>query len=86
MSDDNTETIATYSADGATYEIDHLGILHDSQWGEFASTAPVSLPVTTAELVALARSAGEHHQAQDESIAAFMATQDARKTADPRLS
>jgi hypothetical protein len=36
MSNDTTETIATYSAGGATYEIDHLGILHDSQWGEFA--------------------------------------------------
>lgn len=32
-----TEVIATYtSADGATFEIDHLGIGNPHQWGEFA--------------------------------------------------
>jgi hypothetical protein len=113
VSDGTTETIATYEDGGAIYEIDHLGILHDSQWGEFAvyragqhvatfsiaesmlkpEFRPETMPVTTAELIALARGAvaeeegGEStDQAQDESIAAFMATQDTRKTADPRLS
>jgi hypothetical protein len=32
-----TETVATFEHDGATYEIDHLGIGHpDTQWGDFA--------------------------------------------------
>jgi hypothetical protein len=36
-SDDTTETIATFTHDGRTYEIDHLGITHpDTQWGEYA--------------------------------------------------
>lgn len=30
------ETVATYEVGTATYEIDHLGICRDSQWGEFA--------------------------------------------------
>jgi len=30
------ETIATYEHDGQTYEIDHLGINYDHQWGNFA--------------------------------------------------
>jgi hypothetical protein len=30
------ETIATFTRDGTTYEIDHLGICQDSQWGQFA--------------------------------------------------
>jgi hypothetical protein len=30
------ETIATYQDKGETYEIDHLGVGLDSQWGEFA--------------------------------------------------
>jgi hypothetical protein len=58
-----------------------------------ARVPPETLPVTTAGLIALARAAvaeeegGENTgQAQDESIAAFMATRDAHKTADPRLS
>lgn len=33
---DTTETVATFEMDGVTYEIDHLGICRDSQWGEFA--------------------------------------------------
>ena len=32
---DNTETILTFKMGGKTYEIDHLGIGHDTQWGEF---------------------------------------------------
>lgn len=32
---DLCETIATYEHDGKVYEIDHLGIGFDSQWGEF---------------------------------------------------
>jgi hypothetical protein len=36
-STDTTETVATYEAEGARYEIDHLGILYpQTQWGEFA--------------------------------------------------
>lgn len=32
-----TEVVATYSGvDGATFEIDHLGIGNPHQWGEFA--------------------------------------------------
>jgi hypothetical protein len=31
-----SETIATYTLDDETYEIDHLGIGHDHQWGGFA--------------------------------------------------
>jgi hypothetical protein len=31
-----TEVIATYTHDGETYEIDHLGIGFDDQYGEFA--------------------------------------------------
>jgi hypothetical protein len=31
-----TEVIATFEHGGATYEIDHLGIALDSQYGEFA--------------------------------------------------
>lgn len=33
---DNTETVAKFDRNGSTYEIDHLGICRDSQWGEFA--------------------------------------------------
>lgn len=29
------DTIATYTDDGKTYEIDHLGISCSGQWGEF---------------------------------------------------
>lgn len=37
MSDtSNMETYATFDLDGATYEIDHLGIGYASQWGQFA--------------------------------------------------
>jgi hypothetical protein len=31
-----SETIARFEHGGDTYEIDHLGIGRDSQWGEFA--------------------------------------------------
>lgn len=34
--DDNTETIATYEQDGRRYQIDHLGIGYDNQYGAFA--------------------------------------------------
>lgn len=34
--DPSREVIASYRHDGATYEIDHLGIAVDSQYGEFA--------------------------------------------------
>jgi hypothetical protein len=30
-----TEVVATFTHDGATYQIDHLGIAVDSLWGEF---------------------------------------------------
>lgn len=73
----NIETVATFDMDGSHYEIDHLGICRDSQWGEFAvycdgkqvaefaieeallkaEHRPETLPVTTAELIALAREA-----------------------------
>lgn len=33
---DTIETVATFTRDGATHEIDHLGICRDSQWGQFA--------------------------------------------------
>lgn len=33
---DNTETVATFDHDGASYEIDHLGITHPTQRGEYA--------------------------------------------------
>ena len=33
---DVNETIAAYTADGMSYEIDHLGIGHPHQWGQFA--------------------------------------------------
>ena len=72
---DNTETVATFQRDGKTYEIDHLGIGHDSQWGEFnvwtggncvaefaideamlkPECRPAELPVSTKELIRLAR-------------------------------
>jgi hypothetical protein len=37
------ETIATYEDDGKVYEIDHLGIGYDHQWGEFAVYGPDGL-------------------------------------------
>lgn len=36
MSTDSSETVATYTVGGKTYEIDHLGINYPEQWGEFA--------------------------------------------------
>ena len=33
---DTTETVAEYVEDGRTYQIDHLGICHPSQRGEYA--------------------------------------------------
>lgn len=36
MSTDPSETIHTFEHQGETYEIDHLGIAHPSQYGEFA--------------------------------------------------
>ena len=30
------DTIATYQDDGRTYEIDHLGVSHPEDWGNFA--------------------------------------------------
>lgn len=33
---DTTETVATYTKNGRTYEIDHLGIGFPRQYGEFA--------------------------------------------------
>jgi hypothetical protein len=74
---ESPETIAAYEDGGKAYEIDHLGLLRDSQWGEFQvycdgeSTAyfaieesalklefrPAELPVTTDELIALAKRA-----------------------------
>lgn len=53
---------------------------------------PAELPVTRVELIGLARQAVAEERGdaddrdQDESIAAFMASQDARRTADLRLS
>lgn len=35
-STDNTETVATFTYNGKTYEIDHLGIGFPSQYGLFA--------------------------------------------------
>jgi hypothetical protein len=35
-STDTSETVATYTVAGKTYEIDHLGINYPEQWGEFA--------------------------------------------------
>lgn len=32
----NDETVLTYEHNGHTYEIDHLGLGVDSQWGSFA--------------------------------------------------
>lgn len=32
----STEVVARYEHDGRTYEIDHLGIARDNQYGEFA--------------------------------------------------
>jgi hypothetical protein len=34
--DPNLETIGTFEDGGETFEIDHLGIGYDTQWGEFA--------------------------------------------------
>ncbi|MEU0237752.1 hypothetical protein ABZ234_08675 [Nocardiopsis sp. NPDC006198] len=36
MNTDNIETVASYTEDGLTYEIDHLGITHPTQRGEYA--------------------------------------------------
>lgn len=36
MNTDNTETVAAFDHDGASYEIDHLGITHPDQRGEYA--------------------------------------------------
>jgi hypothetical protein len=33
---DTIETVATFTRDGKTYEVDHLGICRDSQFGQFA--------------------------------------------------
>lgn len=33
--DPNAETVASFTHEGQTYEIDHLGITNDSQWGTF---------------------------------------------------
>jgi hypothetical protein len=34
---DNSETVARFSVGSASYEIDHLGIAFDSQYGEYAA-------------------------------------------------
>lgn len=36
MSTDPTETVHTFDHQGKTYEIDHLGIAHPGQYGEFS--------------------------------------------------
>lgn len=36
MSSDNTETVTTFTLDGDTYEIDHLGICDPDNFGSFA--------------------------------------------------
>jgi hypothetical protein len=36
MSSENDETVAAFDLDGASYEIDHLGITYPSQRGEYA--------------------------------------------------
>ncbi len=33
---DNTETVATFEHDGKRYEIDHLGIANERQYGDYA--------------------------------------------------
>jgi hypothetical protein len=33
---DNTETVITFPHEGSTYEIDHLGICRDEQYGQYA--------------------------------------------------
>lgn len=35
-SNDTTETVAEFEHNGSSYEIDHLGICHKSQYGTFA--------------------------------------------------
>jgi hypothetical protein len=90
---DTTETVATFTRDGKTYEIDHLGIdrpggshdLDHGQWGEFQvycagksvayfaieesalkpAFRPAELPVTTEDLIRLAREAVAIEEAHD---------------------
>lgn len=71
-SHDTTETVATYTDGGETYEIDHLGICYPSQAGTYAvyrdgehlaefvpGGLAVVLPddIDTAELIDLAKTA-----------------------------
>lgn len=66
----NEETVATYrGVDGKTYEIDHLGICAPNQAGayavywqnaqitEFSDLADRTSPITTEELIELAKAA-----------------------------
>jgi hypothetical protein len=93
VTNDNTETVATWNDGSHTYEIDHLGIgnpggtheLDHGQWGEFnvwrngeciaefaieesalkPEFRPAELPVTTEELIRLAKQAVAINEAAD---------------------